>query len=44
MGQSQFLNGGFGDDHHPGLAGFVGIPASNGTKAKALERFSNSIG
>lgn len=41
MGQSQFLNGGFGDDHHPGFAGFVGILASHGAKAKTLIIFSD---
>jgi hypothetical protein len=37
LGQSQFFNGGFGDDHHPRLAGTLGFLAGHGAKAKALK-------
>jgi hypothetical protein len=34
MGQSQLLNGGFGDDHHPRLASTMGILAGHGAKTE----------
>lgn len=37
MGQGKFLNGGFGDDHHPRLASPVGVSAGHGAKAKELK-------
>jgi hypothetical protein len=37
MGQSKFLNSGFGDDHHPRIAGTVGNRTGYGAKAKALK-------
>jgi hypothetical protein len=40
VGQSQFLNGGFGDDHHPRITSTVGVPAGHGAKAKALKKLT----
>jgi len=36
VGQSQFLNGGFGDDHHSRFASTLGVPTGHGAKTKAL--------
>jgi hypothetical protein len=37
MGQGQFLNRGFSDDHHSRLASTMGNPSGHVAKAKALK-------